>query len=140
VSESAVVVQPDEELYQASLAELRSPRPPAISSMLFTILMLVFVAGAFMNLRSISGVVTLVAVIALHEAGHALGMRMFGFSNVRMFFIPFFGAAVTGSARSAATWKEAIVTLMGPLPGIVLGSILVLVASLRAIPSRWHSM
>jgi hypothetical protein len=56
-----------------------------------------------------------------HEAGHALGMRLFGFRDVRMFFIPFFGAAVSGRPRGAAAWKEAVVSLLGPIPGIILG-------------------
>jgi hypothetical protein len=38
-----------------------------------------------------------------------------------MFFIPFFGAAVSGRPRGVAAWKEALVSLLGPLPGVVLG-------------------
>jgi hypothetical protein len=49
-------------------------------------------------------------------------MRLFNYQNVRMFFIPFFGAAVAGRNRSVEGYKEAIVILLGPLPGIVLGA------------------
>src|SRR5262245_3615048 len=38
----------------------------------------------------------LVGVLLLHESGHYLGMRMFNYQDVRMFFIPLFGAAVAG--------------------------------------------
>jgi Zn-dependent protease len=41
-----------------------------------------------------------------------------------MFFIPFIGAAVTGKNRNATAVKSCIVSLMGPLPGIVLGVLL----------------
>jgi hypothetical protein len=48
-----------------------------------------------------------------------------------MFFIPFFGAAVSGRREGVAAWKEAVVLLLGPIPGIVLG-IVVLVWNVRA--------
>src|SRR6476659_6641826 len=37
----------------------------------------------------------LVPVILFHETGHWLAMRLFHYRNLRMFFIPLFGAAVT---------------------------------------------
>ena len=33
----------------------------------------------------------LVVVLLIHELGHLAAMRLFGFSDLRMFFIPFFG-------------------------------------------------
>jgi hypothetical protein len=48
-------------------------------------------------------------------------MWLFGFRDVRMFFIPFFGAAVQGRPYGVAAWKEALVSLLGPVPGVVLG-------------------
>jgi hypothetical protein len=41
-----------------------------------------------------------------------------------MFFIPFFGAAVTGKHYNVAGWKKAVVSLAGPVPGIMLGVLL----------------
>jgi hypothetical protein len=41
-----------------------------------------------------------------------------------MFFIPFLGAAVTGKNSNDTAVKSCIVSLMGPLPGIVLGLVL----------------
>jgi Zn-dependent protease len=121
VSEQAAPARFDEQLYRDSMEQLRSPRPLPVTSIVFVVLMLVFVIGVFADLKSVSGVLVLVAVVLFHEAGHALGMRVFGFRDVRMFFIPFFGAAVSGRPRGAAAWKEAAVSLLGPLPGIVLG-------------------
>jgi hypothetical protein len=65
-----------------------------------------------------------VPVIAFHELGHYLAMRRFGYRNLRMFFIPFFGAAVSGRHYNVAGWKKAVVALMGPVPGIVGGGAL----------------
>jgi len=126
----------DEALYEESLQHLRSPRPLNVSSLLFVVLLLVFVVSQFQALRSVSGVVILVGVILFHEAGHALGMRVFGFRDVRMFFIPFFGAAVSGRSRGAATWKEAVVSLLGPLPGIALSLALLWYGTVQLHPDR----
>src|SRR5262249_26862794 len=68
----------------------------------------------------------LIGVLLFHEAGHFLGMRTFGYRDVRMFFIPGFGAAVAGKKEGVPAWQEAIVLLLGPLPGLVLGSALYL--------------
>ena len=45
-------------------------------------------------------------------------MQLFGYRDVRMFFIPFFGAAVSGRRGAVAAWKEGVVLLLGPVPGI----------------------
>jgi Zn-dependent protease len=63
--------------------------------------------------------VILVAVILLHESGHALAMRAFGYRDISMFFIPFIGAAVTGTPKEMPVWKQAIMLLAGPVPGLV---------------------
>jgi Zn-dependent protease len=63
----------------------------------------------------------LVPILLLHEAGHWLAMKLFGYRNLKMFFIPLFGAAVTGESYNIPGWKKAIVSLAGPLPGILIG-------------------
>lgn len=66
-------------------------------------------------------VVILVAVIFIHELGHFAGMRYFRYRNVKMFFIPFFGAGVSGEHLHVEGWKKAVVCLLGPLPGLFIG-------------------
>jgi Zn-dependent protease len=66
-------------------------------------------------------VAMLVPALAFHELGHFLAMRFFGYRNLQMFFVPFFGAGVTGRHYNIEGWKKAIVALAGPLPGIALG-------------------
>jgi hypothetical protein len=63
-------------------------------------------------------------VLFVHEMGHFIAMKAFGYRNLRMFFIPLFGAAVTGKNYNVPGWKKAIVSLMGPAPGILLGVVL----------------
>jgi len=74
--------------------------------------------------QSIGYLVILIPVLFLHESGHFLAMRLFRYRNLRMFFIPFFGAAVTGQNFNVSGWKKVVVSLMGPVPGILLGTIL----------------
>jgi len=74
----------------------------------------------------------IVVVLLVHESGHYLGMRLFDYQNVRMFFIPFFGAAVSGHKTGIPAFKEAIVILLGPLPGIAIGIVLSIVAMQRS--------
>jgi Zn-dependent protease len=66
----------------------------------------------------------LIPILLFHEMGHWVAMRIFKYRNLRMFFIPLFGAAVTGQNWNVPGWKKAMVSLAGPLPGIVLGAAL----------------
>jgi Zn-dependent protease len=70
----------------------------------------------------------IVGVLLLHETGHFVGMRLFGYRNVKMFFIPLFGAAVSGRGHDVPGHRRALVSLMGPLPGILLGLVFAVVA------------
>lgn len=71
--------------------------------------------------KSLQQLAIILGVLFFHELGHYVGMRLFGYRDVRMFFIPFFGAAVMGKRRGVARWKQAVVLLLGPLPGIFVG-------------------
>lgn len=88
---------------------------------------LVFVAtlGAFIWFMRESGPVVIavvVGVLAFHELGHLLAMKLLGYENMSIFFVPFMGAAVTGRARKPGGWRAAVVSLAGPLPGILLAA------------------
>jgi len=76
----------------------------------------------------------LAVIILVHESGHAVTMRAFGYRNMSMFFLPMLGAVVTGSARDLAAWKQALVLLAGPVPGLVVG--LGMLAYLSAHPGQ----
>ena len=66
----------------------------------------------------------LIPILFFHECGHWAAMRIFHYRNLRMFFIPLFGAAVMGQNWNVPGWKKALVSLAGPLPGIALGILL----------------
>jgi Zn-dependent protease len=81
-----------------------------------------FLAGGMQ--QSFKTALLLIPILLFHELGHYLAMYIFKYRNLKMFFIPFFGAAVTGRKYNIAAWKKVVVSLMGPVPGIVLGCIL----------------
>lgn len=62
-------------------------------------------------------------VLLFHELGHYVAMRILKYRNLRILFIPLLGAAVIGRHYNVPGWKKAIVSLMGPLPGIGLGAV-----------------
>lgn len=66
----------------------------------------------------------LVGVLFFHELGHYVAMKALGYQNLKMFFIPMFGAAVSGTNYSAPGWKRVVVSLAGPVPGIIVGAVL----------------
>lgn len=81
---------------------------------------LLFIGAGLLD-QSLSGVLVLILVLFVHEAGHFVGMKLFGYRDVRIFFIPLLGAATAGTATNPSGAKRVIVSLLGPLPGIVIG-------------------
>ena len=62
-----------------------------------------------------------VLVLFIHEMGHFIAMKVFGYNGVNMFFIPLMGAMVTGEKDRISQLQRAIIVLAGPLPGVLIG-------------------
>ncbi|MBD2461880.1 tetratricopeptide repeat protein [Oscillatoria sp. FACHB-1407] len=62
-----------------------------------------------------------VAVLLLHEGGHVLAMKVFGYRDTVMLFIPFLGALATARKDNASLTEKFWISLAGPLPGLILG-------------------
>lgn len=110
-----------EEQYQKARAELLLSEDPRAKNNWW--LLLIITAAVFIffqqgNLGPIQ-IGVLLGILVFHELGHVIAMRWFGYTDVRMFFIPFFGAAVMGKKHAAPAWQQAWVALLGPLPGLV---------------------
>ncbi|MCU0835213.1 MAG: hypothetical protein MUC77_12405 [Chromatiaceae bacterium] len=73
----------------------------------------------------------LLIVVLLHEGGHFLAMKSFGYRDLSIFFVPLLGAATLGHKADATPGQKLWVYLAGPVPGLVLGA-LALVAGLAA--------
>ncbi len=83
---------------------------------------LIATAVLFLALGGLSwgwkSVVFLAIAVAIHELGHVLAMRCFGYKNVRLLFLPLFGGLATGEPRELDATKNALVSLAGPVLGL----------------------
>ncbi len=119
---------PTEQLFQHASAVLLAPLQLAVTPRrprwgwflvslgLFALAVLVSSSAAIMGI--------LVAVVLFHELGHYAGMWLCGYRDLSIFFIPFLGGAAVGVKERAPVWQQVIVLLLGPAPGIVVGSLL----------------
>ncbi len=100
-----------------TLHSLRAPR-------WFRWLAFAVTAAGFIALGSwwwgVAAALTIAGVVAVHEAGHWLAMKLAGFRDVQVFFVPGMGAATSGEKHDANPLTHLLVYLAGPLPGLVL--------------------
>ncbi len=66
----------------------------------------------------------LIAVLVIHEVGHLLSMKYFGYGDLEFYMLLPFGAVAYGEKEYSRTSESMIIYLAGPLPGILIGSIL----------------
>lgn len=118
-------------------AQLHRPASLVATLVILAVSLVAFLgAGALQWDLQVLGLV--VVVLVLHELGHFAAMRLSGYRNVRMFFIPFFGAGVSGRHLTVRGWTKVVVSLSGPLPGIVLGAVMAVVAIYTQAPLAAH--
>ncbi len=113
-------ISPEDAAVLDELARLQHQQPSWWDAVALLAVSLFLFMGATGTTSGWDALLYLVPVLAFHELGHYVAMRFFGYRNLRMFFIPFFGAAVTGRHYNVEGWKKAVVALMGPVPGILL--------------------
>jgi Zn-dependent protease len=106
------------------LAGLSTSNTNTINNLIWFVvsLFLFYQLGLFQN--SAYNIWIIIIVIFIHEAGHYVAMRAFGYLDVKIFFIPFLGAATSGIHTNQSGSKKVIVSLAGPMPGIIIGIIL----------------
>jgi Zn-dependent protease len=97
----------------------------SISVLLITIFL--FLGSGLIN-NPVVDIFIIIFVILIHETGHLIAMKIFGYKDVKMFFIPFFGAAVSGRHDDVSSSKKALISLAGPVPGIIIGFTLVMLS------------
>jgi Zn-dependent protease len=69
----------------------------------------------------------ILGVIAFHEAGHAVAMRLIGYRDVHVFFVPLLGAMTVGNTSTTTVRNQIGMLLAGPVPGLWLAVVLLLV-------------
>jgi stage IV sporulation protein FB len=91
--------------------------------------LLIYILIYYALFRDIRSILLLVLVILVHEAGHFVAMKKMGYRDLQVFFIPFFGAVVSGQSKIASAFQRAIMILAGPLPGIFIGLVMFALSS-----------
>lgn len=105
----------------AEIEDQKNKKQSWVNNLLILAVSLIVFVNLGLIRYSVTDILILIVVLLIHETGHLLAMRLFGYQNVQMFFIPFFGAAVSGRSDNVAGYKKALVSLMGPVPGIFIG-------------------
>ncbi len=125
----------DEELLQAvvSRGENAANKQSAGALLLFTAVLFVGLGGLRWGWQT---VIYLAVAVALHELGHVIAMRLCGYKNVRMLFVPLFGGLATGEPRELDATRNALVSLAGPVFGL-LTTLLAAVAALWVPHPAW---
>lgn len=98
-----------------------NPLASAIVSLVFFAL-IGFLAGG----HSAVSMLLLISVLFIHESGHLAAMWLFGYQKLRMLFIPLAGAVAIGNKQDMSEKESAIILLAGPVPGMLIGYILLL--------------
>ena len=123
-------IDPEEtQIYQETCAILSQPegvRSAGGRRWLLLVSLALFIAAGFLAgyWEGVLDLAVVIGVLFLHETGHYLAMRVLGYSDLSIHFIPFFGAAAAGRKYGASKWQQALVLISGPLPGIALGALL----------------
>ena len=87
--------------------------------------LLSFVAMAWLWNAYVAALI--LAAITLHEAGHAVAMRLLGYRDVHVFFVPLLGAMTVGRSVTTTVRDRLAVLLAGPVPGLWLAVVLLVI-------------
>lgn len=125
----------DERLLHAVLAlGDATPRPGSPRQFLFTAALFLILGAAWWGVDT---VLHIAAAVALHELGHVFAMRLCGYKNVRMLFVPLFGGLATGEPRELDATRNTIVALAGPVVGLLTAVAAGFAAVLLPAPEVW---
>jgi Zn-dependent protease len=107
---------------QKRVQERPAPRRAQAGLFAFSVLLFLVAGGWFWGLQFAA---ILFVVVGIHELGHYLAMRAFGYRNVQMLALPLVGGVTMGYEAKPHAARRAWMSLMGPLPGILIGWALV---------------
>ncbi len=77
--------------------------------------------------QNIAYIAALLVVLLIHEFGHFAAMKLYNYQNVKLFIVPLLGAFVSGKKHSVSQKQMSIILLAGPVPGIIIGTILFMI-------------
>lgn len=124
--------------FHEALRATQKKRPHVMLGLLILSIGLFYIVYASL-LTWIVGLALLV-VLFVHEMGHAVVMRYFGYRDMSMFFIPMVGAVVTGRVEKIAAWKQATILLAGPMPGLLVGLGMMIYGQQHKLSEDWATV
>jgi stage IV sporulation protein FB len=74
--------------------------------------------------KNIAYIAAILVVILIHESGHFLFMKLFDYTNVKIFIVPLLGAFMHGKKQQVSQLQLSIIILAGPVPGIIIGTVI----------------
>ncbi|WP_035614796.1 site-2 protease family protein [Haloferula sp. BvORR071] len=74
------------------------------------------------------------AVLATHEFGHWLMLKIFGFKGMGRFFVPFLNPLDRARKLHAPAWQSLLAILAGPLPGLLGGIAIIALGLVLPLP------
>ena len=108
--------------------ELKEAKPKGNLALTVFSIVLFVLTFLFVFTEEVNFIIYFLFVLLTHELGHFIMMKMFGYKNVRMLFIPLMGAFVQGSKEEYSQKQSLIVIGAGPFPGILFGFGLIVAA------------
>lgn len=84
-------------------------------------------------------ILILTGVIFIHELGHFLAMRIYKYKDLSIFFIPLIGALASGQKDEISQKQKTIISLAGPLPGVLIGSGLIALSLVNENDFLWRT-
>lgn len=125
-------MEPDDYTYFPPKPEIKEKNT---SSILKTIGSLALFVALFALLGiKLNYIFLVVLVLFIHEMGHFIAMKAYGYEDVGMFFIPFLGAVVTGRKEEMSQFQRLIIVMAGPIPGIITGVAFLLAFHFGSLP------
>lgn len=115
--------------YYPPKPELIEPKSKGNFALTIFSIVLFVMTFLFVFTSEVNFLFNLIVVLLIHELGHFTMMKLFGYTNVRMLFIPLMGAFVQGSKEEYSQKQSLIVVGAGPFPGVIFGTILIVLAS-----------
>jgi len=108
-----------EDIYYPPKPEIQENSKTNINKSLMSLVL--FILVFYFLLGDVQVLFLVVLILFIHEMGHFIAMKIFGYNGVNMFFIPLMGAMVTGEKDRISQLQRAIIVLAGPVPGVLIG-------------------
>lgn len=134
-----IPVRMEVENYENALWVLNQKTRNASGKIAFLLFTVILFTLAFGFLFSFEFALLLVLVVFIHESGHLLAMSLLGYKDLKMLFIPLFGAVAIGTAKNVPPHKKVITYFAGPVPGILLAFLILVIVRYTNTPIFYGS-